>query len=118
MNIKQITKIMVGCALLVLFAFMGYWYMFRDMARLPHGELIASYNSPTKEYTLNVYLCHGGATVDNSIRGELETKYHKRNIFWQYKEDCAEVEWVDDHHISINGIILDIRYDIYDWRSS
>lgn len=117
MKKKPVVKILIVCAVIGLIALAGYWRMFRDMTRLPHGELIASHASPTKEYTFNVYLCRGGATVADSIRGELESEGVRKNIFWQYREDSAEVTWMSPYRIHVNGITLDVRNDVYDWRN-
>ncbi len=77
-----------------------------------------SYESPTGEYRINIYLCDGGATVDFSIRGELLTKATgvRRNIYWNYHERDASVNWIDDETVNINGHTLNIHNDIYDFR--
>lgn len=59
------------------------------------------------------------ATVSYAVRGKVV--YHKKkdkrkNIYWQYREDQAEIVWIDDHKVSIKGIELDVRNDVYDWR--
>lgn len=85
---------------------------------IPKGELIAAYDSPNGEYALNVYLCDGGATVDYSIRGELithETGYRK-NIYWNYHESDAVVQWVDNDTVTVNGHTLNVHEDTYDFR--
>lgn len=54
-----------------------------DINDLPKGEKIASYDSPSKEYTITIFLCGGGATSRYSIRGEIinHTTNHRRNIY-------------------------------------
>ena len=92
--------------------------IFKGMNNLPKGDFIAAYDSPTELYTLNVYLCGGGATVDFSIRGELVNNENKseKNIYWSYHEQEAAVEWVDEQTVSINGKTLNVLTDVYDFR--
>ena len=89
------------------------------MNRLPEGEFIAAYDSPESFYTLNIYLCSGNATTDFAIRGELCTNEtgQTKNIYWGYHEDEANVEWISDTIVIINGITLDIsKNETFDWR--
>jgi hypothetical protein len=39
------------------------------MYKLPEGEYLNSTTSPNSNYTINFYLCNGGATTDYAIRG-------------------------------------------------
>lgn len=95
-----------------------YWLFF-DINRIPQGELIDQIESPSGEYRLNIYLVNAGATVSYAIRGELAYSHlHKKskNIYWNYKEETALVKWIDDHTVDINGHIIDVRNEVYDWR--
>lgn len=86
---------------------------------LPKGELLSTYSSPNEINRLNIYLCNGGATTDLSIRGEVESSDgEKKNIYWQYHCDNADVEWVNDDIVIINDQILDINTDVYDFRQN
>ena len=62
-----------------------------DINDLPKGEKIASYDSPSKEYTITIFLCGGGATSRYSIRGEIinHTTNHRRNICLLYTSRCV-----------------------------
>lgn len=88
------------------------------MERLPKGELIDVIRSDSDKYKINIYLCSGNATTDYSIRGELEDKEsnEKKNIYWEYHCEEAEVEWIDDVTVVINGHKLNVLKDTYDWR--
>ncbi len=89
-----------------------------SMETLPQGELLHTYPSPNEEYQINIYLCDGGATTDWSIRGELvecQTGLSK-NIYWCYHEKDADVQWIDNETVTINGRELQIHSDVYDWR--
>lgn len=91
-----------------------------SMENLPTGEFVSSHPSPQNTYTLNIYLDGGGATVDFAIRGEIVYSDGRptQNIYWNYHECEATVEWISDEIVVINGIELDVsKGDIYDWRT-
>ena len=92
-------------------------YLFRGMGGLPSGQLVDTYMSPDNTKAINIHLCGGGATVSDSIRGELVLEGEfKRNIYWQYKQSKADVRWMDNNVVKIGDVLLDIRYEKYDWR--
>ncbi len=85
---------------------------------LPEGKLIMSSLSPNGTYQVNAYLCDGGATVDQSIRAEVVTVStgKARDIYWQYHAYDAEIHWISDEVVSVNGITLNVLEDRYDYR--
>lgn len=85
---------------------------------LPTGELICASTSPNGNYTIQAYLCDGGATTDQAIRAEVlnSASGKVRNIYWQYHAYEADIEWLSDTLVRINGIELDVRTDAYDYR--
>ena len=94
-------------------------YFFFSMHHLPKGELLTEVESPEGQYTVRAYLTNGGATVSYAVRGEViyhEKKNKTKNIYWQYREENADIVWIDDHNVSFNGIELDVRKDVYDYR--
>ena len=109
-------RVLVGLVLLLAIFLVTYWFLFYDMSRLPQGELLAEYPSPTNEYAIRIYLCPGNATSADSIRGELVEGDTKKNIYWVYEETNAHVYWVSQYEVVINDVYLDIRQDTYDWR--
>ncbi len=115
---KTFSRLMILCFTVfpvMLFTACG---VLQGMDNLPEGERIGSYDSPESTYTLNIYLCNGGATTDFSIRGELvenETD-NTKNIYWSYHEQEAEVKWIDKETVVINGRTLNVTKDSYDFR--
>ncbi len=112
---KAILELIAG----LLVASIGIYYSFFDMQHLPTGELIKEVSSPNGEYIFKAYLCNGGATVDFAIRGEVEftKQYGKvKTIYWNYHQDHADLKWMDNQTIIINGHTLDVLRDSYDWR--
>lgn len=89
------------------------------MNRLPTGEYLTEEVSPDGTYTLKAYITDGGATTSYSIRGELmlnKQKNKTKNIYWNYREESAVVEWLDDDTVVINGHRLNVPNDKFDFR--
>lgn len=89
------------------------------MGRLPKGSLISEVQSPNGTYAIKAYITNGGATTSYAIRGELiynNIKKKPKNIYWNYREDKAIIEWVDDDTVIINGHELDVPNEKFDFR--
>lgn len=113
-------KFLIKCVI-VLFVFLfSVYYFFFDMSRLPEGDFISSSVSPNGEYRVDVYLFEGNATTDYGIRcAVVDLKNQEsRNIYWQYNEDNVQIQWIDHDTVDINGKILNVLTDTYDWRNS
>lgn len=101
------------------FLLYGIYWAFFDMNRLPKGELISEVESPSKTYTIKAYLTNGGATTSYGIRGELnfnKSRKRPKNIYWNYREEEAIIEWINDHTVIINNIILKVPNERFDFR--
>lgn len=109
---RILLRLLILCLLMLVFV----WWFFVDMSHLPEGTLMGAYISPDGEYVVNTYLCSGNATVADSVRCEVVYNGKKRNIYWQYKEFRAKCTWISENTIDINGIILDVETEAYDWR--
>lgn len=40
----------------------------------------------------------------------------KKNIYWGYREDAVEIEWINDNSVIINGRNIELPNGKYDWR--
>ena len=81
--------------------------------------LLLSSTSPDGEYTVEAYRTEPGATVDFSVKVYLITLREKVLIYNAYHEYSAEIMWVDNETISINGKVLNLsQNDKYDWRQN
>ncbi|MDF4756337.1 DUF5412 family protein, partial [Vibrio parahaemolyticus] len=100
---------------------LGYW-KFLTLSGLSGGEEIQTIHSPNKTYTLHIYRHNGGATTSYAIRGELvanKKKFiNKKYIYWNYREETATVQWLDDHTVLINKHKLNVETDTYDFRKN
>ncbi len=94
--------------------------LFFDINRIKGEELIAKSVSPNKTYTIEAYLNNGSATTDSAVLCTLcynDKSQKKKNIYWDYRCNEAEIEWVDDDTAVINGKKLEnVNKDTYDFR--
>ncbi|WP_412897773.1 DUF5412 domain-containing protein [Bacillus sp. 1P02SD] len=117
---KALMYAFIGIALFLGVIGYGVYWAFFDMNRLPTGEYLTEETSPDGTYTLKAYLTDGGATVSYSIRGELVlNKQNKKtkNIYWNYREETADIEWIDNDTVVINGHTLNVPKDKFDFRN-
>ena len=119
-KLKKIVKI----ALIISFLFIGfvgygiYWAFF-DMKRLPIGEYLTEETSPDGTYTLKAYVSVKSLSSD-AVRGELvfnERNGKTKNIYWNYRESTAKIEWLDNKTVEINGHTLEVPNEKFDFRN-
>lgn len=109
-------------ASLIVIGLVGYgvFWAFFDMNRLPTGEYLTEETSPDGKYTVKAYVTNGGATTSYSVRGELilNDKGDKtKNIYWNYREETATIIWTDNNTVVINGHLLDVPNEKFDFRN-
>ncbi len=100
----------------VMFLLLKYW-LFSSMINLPEGEYLQSSISPENDYKINAYVSIKSLS-DDAIRCEVEdlTTGKTRNLYWEYKKSEVNINWIDKKTVNINGKILDVTKDKYDWR--
>lgn len=95
------------------------WYKGYCMRCLPEGELLNESKSFNGEYAIQTYIYWGSlATSDPSIRGELIWDNGKRskNIYWNPGESEAQVNWIDNNTVEINGHQMKLPNQVFDGR--
>lgn len=107
---------------IMFFGLIGYgvYWAFFDMNRLPTGEYLTEQTSPDGMYTLKAYITNGGATTSYAVRGELvfnNKKNKTKNIYWNYREEIAKIEWEGNDTVVINGHKLNVPNDKFDFRN-
>ena len=117
---NKILKIflVVGLLLIGIIGYGEYWAFF-DMNRLPTGEYITEETSPNGTYTLKAYVSSPSLSAD-AVRGELifnERNGKTKNIYWNYRESTAKIEWIDDDTVVINGHRLNVPKEKFDFRN-
>ena len=100
----------VVLVLLVLALFV--WLLFESAYS---QELLAEYPSPDGAHTLSVYLSDGGATTAWTILCDVTGKSVRGRHRIYTKGHCnkADVRWIDDRTVEINGVVLDIYGEIH-----
>lgn len=98
------------------------YHFFFSTAAIKGEKLVSEYSSPNSTYTVEIYQNDGGATTDYAVLGVLRKKSdssYSRNIYWENHTDSAEVEWLDDDTVIINGRkIQNVLKNKYDFRYS
>ncbi len=117
---NKILKIflVVGLLLIGIIGYGVYWAFF-DMNRLPTGEYITEETSPDGTYTLKAYVSSTSLSAD-AVRGELifnERNGKTKNVYWNYRESTAKIEWIDDDTVVINGHRLNVPKEKFDFRN-
>ncbi|RCX08890.1 hypothetical protein DFR58_1401 [Anaerobacterium chartisolvens] len=105
--------------IIILILSYGIYRAFFDMNNLPEGRLISEVHSPNGEYTIKAYISDGDATTSYAVRGELifnTIKKNPKNIYWNYREDNAKIEWIDNDTVIINGHKLNVPNERFDFR--
>ncbi|RBP06221.1 DUF5412 domain-containing protein [Rossellomorea aquimaris] len=118
---KKVVFTILGifCLCVVAFVIYGVYWAFYDMNRLPKGEFLSEESSPDGKYTLRAYVTNGGATTAYAVRGELvfnEKEDKRKNIYWNYREETAEIKWTDEDTVVVNGVSLDVPDEEFDFR--
>lgn len=118
-TMKVATVLFIGLAGILVILLLLIKHFFFSLHHLPEGDFLTEAESQNGEYTVKAYVSRSGATVADAVRGEVI--YHhkndkKKNIYWEYRESEAEISWIDETTVLINGIKLDVRKDVYDWR--
>ena len=121
---KTKKKIAISTVLIAIIAvaLICVYHFFFSTAAIKGEKLLGEYPSPNSTYTVEIYQNDGGATTDYAVLGVLRKKSdssYSRNIYWEYHTDSAEVKWLDDDTVVINGKkIQNVLKDKYDFRYS
>lgn len=93
-------------------------WAFLDIQRIDGQEYLNESTSPNETYTVTAYLNNGGATTSYAVLGTLKNNKNgkTKNIYWQYRCEEANMEWLTDEIIIINGIELNVKKEVYDYR--
>lgn len=91
-----------------------------NIESVSNGEYLDSLNSFDGIYTLKAYFIDGGSLSGDEIRVELvnNKNYKKKNIYLDYPKSTVNMKWIDENTVDINGKILNINDDTYDWRKN
>jgi hypothetical protein len=115
---KRIITIFIIIAAIIGGAAYAINWAFFDIQRINGQEYLAESTSPNGTYTVISYLNNGGATTSYAVLGTLKNNKNgkTKNIYWQYRCEKAEMEWLNDEKIKINGVELNVKNEVYDYR--
>ncbi|WP_461206736.1 DUF5412 family protein [Clostridium sp. DL1XJH146] len=93
-------------------------WAFFDIQRIDGQDYLKESTSPNGAYTVTSYLNNGGATTGYAVLCTLKNNNNGKikNIYWQYHCEEANIQWLDDEIIKINGVELNVNKEIYDYR--
>lgn len=113
----MVKKILIAIIIIIIALASLIYHFFYSMSSLPEGNYLFSSVSQEAGYKINVYVSETSLSQP-AVRCELENlETHKtRNIYWEYKKDSAEIEWLDNNEIIINGKQFNYLEEKYDWR--
>lgn len=112
-------KLIIIPLLCICFLAYGVYWAFFDLNRISKGDFIAQSTSPDGDFTVKAYVNNGGATTDYAVLGVLyfnREKGRQKNIYWNYHESKAEIKWLNNATVDINGHKLNVPNETYDFR--
>lgn len=113
----MIILLLLLTALLFCACCISIWNIGRTQENNQETFLLSS-QSPDGKYILEAYKTEPGATVDFSIKVYLMKGEKKDLIYNAYHEYQAEIIWIDNEIVSINGKTLDLSAgEKHDWRT-
>jgi len=113
--------LVISCLVLLVCLYQAYdYYKSSCFSCLPTGVLTKQLLSPDQKNTLKIYRIESEAMqVSDAIRAEVQfNNGEKRNILYQSRQSDAEVKWIDNDTVVINGIQLNIWGSQYDSRTA
>ena len=119
---KKYKKLLITILIIIATIVGGVAYVinwaFFDIQRINGQDYLNQSTSPKGTYTVTAYLNNGGATTSYAVLGTLKNnkKGKIKNIYWQYRCEKAEMKWLNDETIKINGIELNVKNQVYDYR--
>lgn len=117
-------KIAISAVLIAIIAvvLICVYHFFFSTAAIEGEKFVSEYPSPNSTYTVEIYQNDGGATTGYATLGVLRKKSdssYSRNIYWENHTESAEVKWLDDDTVVINGRkIENVLKNKYDFRYS
>lgn len=72
------------------------------------NTMLLSTTSPEGTRTVEAWLLNGGATVAWTVNAYEVTESGRKHIYYQYREKDAEITWLTEDVVCINGVTLDL----------
>lgn len=87
-----------------------------DINEVPKGNFQFENVSPSGQIKLKVYKLKN--SICSSVRVESLIDGETQNVYWQTHEENADIVWLNDSEVLINGVLLNVQKGgTYDCRS-
>lgn len=115
---KKVTKTGFIVLLVLIVLGSGFYWAFYDIQRIDGQEELQKVSSENNDYTVTAYLNNGGATTGYAVLCSVtdNSTGKEKNIYWNDRCTKADIEWLDETTVKINGVELDVLKDTYDYR--
>ncbi len=117
MRSKKLLAVLFFLAMFTMaFNLVGALYdsVFYNIEDVPKGVLVAEYDSPTGEQKISCYKVE--TAIGNAVRCSLTDDEGERNIYWNTETENAEIRWMNEKTVIINGMLIEIDSVVYDSR--
>ena len=118
--IKVVRKVLIVLGAVILCAVIAVTCMAKPWVpqyAKDASRLIRVIDSPNKQNSIEVYLYEPALSGDVLICVNKDNKTGKRKeIYNWYKENAADVKWIDDNIVYINGFAVNITTDRINWK--
>lgn len=86
----------------------------------PNGPVVKMVESPDGNLAAKAYINDSGATTNYAVLVQIINHKTKRvrNVFWDYPSDKVNLSWKNNNLIVVNGMELNAKTDVYDWRTT
>lgn len=108
------------CILFINIGIYNIYKTYTSIDGIKGEEFIGGKRSPNGRYQVEAYRNNGGATTDYAVLVVLSDlkEGSQKNIFWDYHCDEAKMKWHSNDEVEINGILLRVPKDVYDYRNN
>ncbi|SHN30042.1 DUF5412 family protein [Gracilibacillus kekensis] len=110
-----LTVILSSLTTIGLFLIVSFSLLFSSMGA---NEYIKTVSSDNNKYSIDFYRFNAGAAGSFGIRGELNGPlWFKKRIYLEHNAEEVEVEWENDHKVTINNHTLKLdEEDTYGYQ--
>ena len=115
---KKTIRNILAVALVVILAFSLVGCGDKELQEIKAQEFISKSDSADGSYTVTAYLNDGEGTSNYAVLCTVtdNASNETRNIYWN--NDCANanIQWVDNETVVINGVVINVKNGGYDYR--
>ena len=116
-GIRCITYVFIIIIVVIVAVYMKQIYWISKSQNNGCETYLLTSKSPDEKYVLKAYKTEPGATVDFSVKVYLVENKTRKLIYNAYHESYANIVWVNNDIVFINGTALDLsKEETYDWR--